>query len=61
MSLPNKPVFWFEEADHLKRIHMKLGLQDLGFPVREEDNQLIIDDPNKPGVSGAPKDTPPTD
>jgi hypothetical protein len=48
MSLQINPVFSFEEADHLKRIHMKLGLQDLGFPVREEDNQLIIDDPNKP-------------
>ena len=30
---------------------MKLGLQDLGFPVREEDNQLIIDDPNVPPTS----------
>ena len=48
MSLLAKPVFSFEEVDHLKRIHMKLGLQDLGFPVREEDNQLIIDDPSKP-------------
>ena len=48
MSLPKNPVFSFEEADHLTRIHIKLGLEDLGFPVREEDHQIIIDDPTPP-------------
>lgn len=33
------------EADHLTRIHLKLGLEDIGFVVREEDARLTLDVP----------------
>ncbi len=43
-DIPN-PVFSFEEPDHLKRIHLKLELEDLGFVVVERDRDLALIDP----------------
>ena len=61
MSLPSKPVFEFDEADHLTRIHLKLGLEDLGFPVREDNNTIIIDAaPAPPLPLRRPIEPPPT-
>ena len=34
--------FVFDEADHLTRIHLKLGLEDVGFTVEEEGSKLKI-------------------
>ncbi|HEX8484527.1 hypothetical protein [Sphingomonas sp.] len=35
-------AFAFDEADHLMRIHLKLGLEDLGFVVVEENSTLAL-------------------
>ncbi len=42
MPIEDEPFFAFEEPDHLLRIHLKLGLQDIGFDVAEQDNDLVI-------------------
>ena len=45
-----KPLFSFAETDHLMRIHLRLGLEDLGFRVAEENDRLSIckDEPAPP-------------
>jgi hypothetical protein len=42
------PVFDFAEGDHLTRIHLKLGLEDLGFAVVEDGHVLKLIDPSEP-------------
>jgi hypothetical protein len=39
--------FIFVEADHLTRIHVKLGLEDVGFVVAEEMDQLAVSTESK--------------
>jgi hypothetical protein len=45
-----EPVFSFEEPDHLKRIHLKLELENLGFVVLENGDDLALVDPAKTAV-----------
>ena len=37
-----KPLFSFDEQDHLTRIHLKLGLENLGFLVEEDGDDLSL-------------------
>lgn len=37
-----KPLFSFDEQDHLTRIHLKLGLENLGFVVLEDGGDLAL-------------------
>jgi hypothetical protein len=34
--------FTFVEVDHLTRIHIKLGLEDVGVVVAEDENKLAV-------------------
>ena len=42
--MPDKPapLFSFGEQDHLTRIHLKLGLENLGFVVLEDGGDLAL-------------------
>lgn len=40
MHLP--PAFSFSERDHLTRIHLKLGMENVGFIIREEGNEIVV-------------------
>jgi hypothetical protein len=42
MLKPPVAVFSFDEPDHLTRIHLKLGLEDLGFLIKEQVDTLAI-------------------
>lgn len=53
MSEDPVPLFALEEADHLTRIHLKLGLEDIGFDVLETQDTIALVGP------AAALDTPP--
>lgn len=38
VTADDKPVFEFDEISHLMRVHLKLGLEDLGFSVMRVEN-----------------------
>jgi hypothetical protein len=40
--MPHAQPFSFEERDHLVRIHLLLGLEDLGFEVVELGTEIAI-------------------
>lgn len=42
MTGDDEPVFEFDEASHLMRVHLKLGLEDLGFSVVEDGERVSI-------------------
>lgn len=42
MTGDDLPVFEFDEASHLMRVHLKLALEDLGFSVVEEGDRVSI-------------------
>ncbi len=39
-------LFALDEADHLTRIHLKLGLEDVGFDVRETQHTIALVGPS---------------
>ncbi|WP_243402931.1 MULTISPECIES: hypothetical protein [Sphingomonas] len=42
MSATPETLFALVEADHLTRIHLKLGLEDVGFAVKEQDDTIAL-------------------
>ena len=56
MTDSNEPLFEFDEDSHLMRVHLKLGLEDLGFSVVEEAERVSIIC-GRSGVSSGPRVT----
>ncbi|WP_174293514.1 hypothetical protein [Sphingomonas bacterium] len=51
----DRHAFSFREADHLTRIHLRLGLEDLGFRVEECGSDLTIANERDPELGeGSP-------
>ena len=42
MSETPETLFALVEADHLTRIHLKLGLEDVGFAVKEQNDTIAL-------------------
>ena len=42
MTEDDNPVFEFDEASHMIRVHLKLGLEDIGFWVVENGERVSI-------------------
>lgn len=51
MSDTPQTLFALIEADHLTRIHLKLGLEDVGFAVTEQDDTIALIGTPDPGVA----------